>query len=93
MGTHTMAAHQVSCASHFMAIPSFACYLRICRESNSGPLITQLSFQVMLQTFGMCTVWGEPLSQTAQSFMPELIYGVNRSLPKVSVTHSQYYKP
>ncbi|KAM1242692.1 hypothetical protein ACFX2G_035022 [Malus domestica] len=39
--------------------------------------------QVMIQTFFICTVWGEPLSQTAQSFMPELIYGVKRSLPKV----------
>ncbi|KAB5541490.1 hypothetical protein DKX38_014464 [Salix brachista] len=38
--------------------------------------------QVMLQIMGMCTVMGEPLSQTAQSFMPELIYGVNRSLEK-----------
>ncbi|KDP41729.1 hypothetical protein JCGZ_26747 [Jatropha curcas] len=38
--------------------------------------------QVLLQTYSMCTVWGEPLSQTAQSFMPELIYGVNRSLIK-----------
>ncbi|KAJ6692763.1 PROTEIN DETOXIFICATION 44 CHLOROPLASTIC-RELATED [Salix purpurea] len=38
--------------------------------------------QVMLQIMGMCTVMGEPLSQTAQSFMPELIYGVNRSLKK-----------
>ncbi|KAK6916623.1 Multi antimicrobial extrusion protein [Dillenia turbinata] len=38
--------------------------------------------QVMIQIFGMCVVWGEPLSQTAQSFMPELIYGVNRSLEK-----------
>ncbi|KAJ6906240.1 protein DETOXIFICATION 46 [Populus alba x Populus x berolinensis] len=38
--------------------------------------------QVMLQIMGMCTVLGEPLSQTAQSFMPELIYGVNRSLEK-----------
>ncbi|KAM1683186.1 hypothetical protein EV1_034078 [Malus domestica] len=38
--------------------------------------------QVMIQTFFICTVWGEPLSQTAQSFMPELIYGVKRSLPK-----------
>jgi len=37
----------------------------------------------MLQIMGMCTVLGEPLSQTAQSFMPELIYGVNRSLEKV----------
>lgn len=31
----------------------------------------------------MGTVWGEPLSQTAQSFMPELIYGAKQSLKKV----------
>ncbi|XP_061340594.1 protein DETOXIFICATION 46, chloroplastic-like isoform X2 [Gastrolobium bilobum] len=43
---------------------------------------TVAAHQVMLQTFSMCTVWGEPLSQTAQSFMPELIYGANRSLSK-----------
>ncbi|XVF67793.1 hypothetical protein PTKIN_Ptkin10aG0150500 [Pterospermum kingtungense] len=43
---------------------------------------TVAAHQVMLQTFGMCTIWGEPLSQTAQSFMPELIHGVNRSLAK-----------
>lgn len=36
----------------------------------------------------MCTVWGEPLSQTAQSFMPEFLFGVNRSLPKVRHTQS-----
>ncbi|KAF7810839.1 protein DETOXIFICATION 46, chloroplastic-like [Senna tora] len=44
---------------------------------------TMAAHQVMVQTFCSCTVWGEPLSQTAQSFMPELLYGVNRSLPKV----------
>lgn len=38
--------------------------------------------QVMVQTYTMCTVWGEPLSQTAQSFMPEMIYGVKRNLSK-----------
>ncbi|CAI0437836.1 unnamed protein product [Linum tenue] len=38
--------------------------------------------QVMSQVFGMCGVWGEPISQTAQSFMPELIYGSNRNLSK-----------
>ncbi|CAI9103729.1 OLC1v1002267C1 [Oldenlandia corymbosa var. corymbosa] len=38
--------------------------------------------QVMIQLYCMCAVWGEPLSQTAQSFMPELLYGANRSLPK-----------
>ncbi|RDX75154.1 Protein DETOXIFICATION 46, chloroplastic [Mucuna pruriens] len=43
---------------------------------------TMAAHQVMVQTYTMCTVWGEPLSQTAQSFMPELIYGANRSLLK-----------
>ncbi|KGN61843.1 protein DETOXIFICATION 46, chloroplastic [Cucumis sativus] len=43
---------------------------------------TMAAHQVMIQTFCMCTVWGEPLSQTAQSFMPGLINGVNRSLDK-----------
>ncbi|KAI3933684.1 hypothetical protein MKW92_030107 [Papaver armeniacum] len=38
--------------------------------------------QVMIQVYCMCTVWGEPLSQTAQSFMPELICGINKSLQK-----------
>ncbi|MED6204314.1 Protein DETOXIFICATION 46, chloroplastic [Stylosanthes scabra] len=38
--------------------------------------------QVMIQMYSMCVVWGEPLSQTAQSFMPELLYGFNRSLKK-----------
>ncbi|XP_030531939.1 protein DETOXIFICATION 46, chloroplastic-like isoform X2 [Rhodamnia argentea] len=38
--------------------------------------------QVMIQMYSMCMVWGEPLSQTAQSFMPELMYGRTRSLEK-----------
>ncbi|KAI9127687.1 hypothetical protein K1719_000680 [Acacia pycnantha] len=46
---------------------------------------TMAAHHVMVQTFCMCTVWGEPLSQTAQSFMPELISGVNRSLEKARV--------
>ncbi|XP_044488726.1 protein DETOXIFICATION 46, chloroplastic-like [Mangifera indica] len=46
---------------------------------------TMAAHQVMIQTYCMCTVWGEPLSQTAQSFMPELIYGVNRSLVKAKM--------
>ena len=41
----------------------------------------------MIQMYSMCVVWGEPLSQTAQSFMPELMYGVDRSLSKVSDIH------
>ncbi|OVA06169.1 Multi antimicrobial extrusion protein [Macleaya cordata] len=43
---------------------------------------TIAAHQVMIQVYCMCTVWGEPLSQTAQSFMPELICGVNKSLEK-----------
>ncbi|KAJ6707932.1 PROTEIN DETOXIFICATION 46 CHLOROPLASTIC [Salix viminalis] len=41
--------------------------------------------QVMIQSYGMCSVWGQPLSQTAQSFMPELIYGINRNLSKARI--------
>ncbi|PNY04092.1 MATE efflux family protein chloroplastic-like [Trifolium pratense] len=40
--------------------------------------------QVMLQIYMLCAICGEPLSQTAQSFMPEMMYGVNRSLAKDS---------
>lgn len=43
--------------------------------------------QVMIQMYGMCVVWGEPLSQTAQSFMPELLSGSTRNLEKVSDFH------
>ncbi|XP_059296881.1 protein DETOXIFICATION 46, chloroplastic-like isoform X2 [Lycium ferocissimum] len=43
---------------------------------------TVAAHQVMVQLFMICAVWGEPLSQTAQSFMPELLYGVNRNLSK-----------
>lgn len=43
---------------------------------------TVAAHQVMVQLFMICAVWGEPLSQTAQSFMPELLYGVNRNLLK-----------
>ncbi|XP_059454409.1 protein DETOXIFICATION 46, chloroplastic-like [Corylus avellana] len=50
--------------------------------STSTGTHTMAAHQVMVQTFCMCTVWGEPLSQTAQSFMPELIYGVGRNLEK-----------
>ncbi|KAM7263075.1 hypothetical protein ACFE04_000758 [Oxalis oulophora] len=43
---------------------------------------TVAAHQVLLQTYSMSTVWGEPLSQTAQSFMPELLYGAQRNLSK-----------
>lgn len=44
--------------------------------------ITVAAHQVMINVYCMCTVWGEPLSQTAQSFMPEFLHGLNRSLEK-----------
>ncbi|XP_059647624.1 protein DETOXIFICATION 46, chloroplastic isoform X2 [Cornus florida] len=43
---------------------------------------TVAAHQIMIQMYSMFAVWGEPISQTAQSFMPELIYGANRSLAK-----------
>eukprot|EP00268_Persea_americana_P050532 TRINITY_DN5498_c0_g2_i1.p1 TRINITY_DN5498_c0_g2~~TRINITY_DN5498_c0_g2_i1.p1 ORF type:complete len:557 (-),score=78.18 TRINITY_DN5498_c0_g2_i1:285-1784(-) len=43
---------------------------------------TIAAHQVMIGVFCMCTVWGEPLSQTAQSFLPEFIYGVHQNLMK-----------
>ncbi|EPS69191.1 hypothetical protein M569_05574, partial [Genlisea aurea] len=50
--------------------------------ANSMGTKVGAAHQVMIQLYCMCAVFGEPLSQTAQSFMPELIYGVNRSLRK-----------
>ncbi|KAI8016376.1 hypothetical protein LOK49_LG05G01998 [Camellia lanceoleosa] len=40
---------------------------------------TVAAHQVVMQLYGMCTVFGGPLCQTAQSFMPRLMYRVNRS--------------
>ncbi|PRQ23961.1 putative multi antimicrobial extrusion protein [Rosa chinensis] len=59
-----------------------AFYSLIVYFATSMGTYTMAAHQVMIQTFMICTVWGEPLSQTARSFMPQLIYGVNRSLPK-----------
>ncbi|XP_062076881.1 protein DETOXIFICATION 46, chloroplastic-like [Humulus lupulus] len=44
--------------------------------------LTVAAHQVMIQMYGICVVWGEPLSQTAQSFIPEMLYGLNPSLEK-----------
>ncbi|XP_074313253.1 protein DETOXIFICATION 46, chloroplastic-like [Silene latifolia] len=43
---------------------------------------TIAAHQVLNQIFHICAVWGEPLSQTSQSFMPELLFGANRNLAK-----------
>ncbi|XP_065869080.1 protein DETOXIFICATION 46, chloroplastic-like [Euphorbia lathyris] len=50
--------------------------------ATSMGTLSLAAHQVMIQAFMTCTVWGEPLSQTAQSFMPELMYGSNRSLAR-----------
>ncbi|XP_042416891.1 protein DETOXIFICATION 46, chloroplastic-like isoform X3 [Zingiber officinale] len=60
-----------------------AFYSLITYSATSMGTITLAAHQVMVNVFCMFTVWGEPLSQTAQSFMPELIHGVNRSLQKM----------
>ena len=76
------------------SVTPFLCFLSAhFRKPNSWPVRTQLLFQVMVQIYCTCTVWGEPLSQTAQSFMPGLIHGANRSVAKVCVVAlSQYHK-
>ncbi|KAI4297656.1 hypothetical protein L6164_037538 [Bauhinia variegata] len=63
-------------------ISKVAFYALLIYFATSMGTHTMAAHQVMVQTFCMCTVWGEPLSQTAQSFIPELIFGVNRSLAK-----------
>ncbi|KAF4375443.1 hypothetical protein F8388_024102 [Cannabis sativa] len=59
-----------------------AFYTLLVYFATSMGTITTAAHQVMIQNCFMCTVWGEPLSQTAQSFMPELIHGVKRNLEK-----------
>ncbi|ESQ53152.1 hypothetical protein EUTSA_v10024859mg [Eutrema salsugineum] len=59
---------------------AFYSFIIYCATSMGTHVLA--AHQVMAQTFRMCNVWGEPLSQTAQSFMPEMLYGANRNLPK-----------
>ncbi|KAK4774708.1 hypothetical protein SAY86_009643 [Trapa natans] len=54
-------------------------------SATSLGTLTVAAHQVVVQTFFMGTVWGEPLCQTAQSFMPELIYGAKRNLKKAQM--------
>ncbi|KAK1572293.1 hypothetical protein Q3G72_030298 [Acer saccharum] len=62
-----------------------AFYSLITYYATAMGTFTVAAHQVMIQTYGMFVVWGEPLSQTAQSFMPELLYGVDRSLEKAKM--------
>jgi Na+-driven multidrug efflux pump len=59
---------------------AFYSFIIYCATSMGTHVLA--AHQVMAQTYRMCNVWGEPLSQTAQSFMPEMLYGANRNLPK-----------
>ncbi|GAV62375.1 MatE domain-containing protein [Cephalotus follicularis] len=65
-----------------MMISKVAFFSLIMYFATSMGTYTAAAHQVMIQTFFTCTVWGEPLSQTAQSFMPGFLYGINRSLAK-----------
>lgn len=46
--------------------------------------------QVMVGIYGLCAVWGEPLAQTAQSFMPPLMYGSQKNLKQVNPCHFNF---
>ncbi|KAB2042922.1 hypothetical protein ES319_D02G251500v1 [Gossypium barbadense] len=61
-----------------MMMAKVAFYALIIYFATNMGTHTAAAHQVMIQTYCMCTVWGEPLSQTAQSFMPELLYGINK---------------
>ncbi|CAN8276611.1 unnamed protein product [Cochlearia groenlandica] len=59
---------------------AFYSFIIYCATSMGTHVLA--AHQVMAQTFRMCNVWGEPLSQTAQSFMPEMLYGANRNITR-----------
>ncbi|KAJ0008048.1 hypothetical protein Pint_29018 [Pistacia integerrima] len=65
-----------------MMMSKVAFYTLITYFAASMGTLTLATHQVMVQTFLMCSVWGGPLSQTAQSFMPEFLYGLKWSLAK-----------
>ncbi|XP_031251890.1 protein DETOXIFICATION 46, chloroplastic-like [Pistacia vera] len=67
-----------------MMMSKVAFYTLITYFAASMGTLTLATHQVMVQTFLMCSVWGGPLSQTAQSFMPEFLYGLKWSLAKVA---------
>ncbi|KAJ6409818.1 hypothetical protein OIU84_009327 [Salix udensis] len=77
-----MIVFRLAAPAFIMMISKVAFFSLIVYFVTSMDTLTLAAHQVMIQAFFMCTVWGEPLSQTAQSFMPELMYGINRSLEK-----------
>lgn len=77
-----MIVFRLAAPAFIMMISKVAFFSLIVYFVTSMDTLALAAHQVMIQAFFMCTVWGEPLSQAAQSFMPELMYGVNRSLEK-----------
>ncbi|KAB5541489.1 hypothetical protein DKX38_014463 [Salix brachista] len=77
-----MIVFRLAAPAFIMMISKVAFFSLIVYFVTSMDTLTLAAHQVMIQAFFMCTVWGEPLSQAAQSFMPELMYGINRSLEK-----------
>ncbi|GAB4853845.1 multi antimicrobial extrusion (MATE) (TC 2.A.66.1) [Ancistrocladus abbreviatus] len=73
----------ITIASKILSAVLVAFYSLLVYFATSKGTHVVAAHQVLAQTFSMSAVWGEPLSQTAQSFMPELMYGVNRSLAKL----------
>ncbi|KAI8032919.1 hypothetical protein LOK49_LG01G02689 [Camellia lanceoleosa] len=84
--------HSMACNACWMGCSTckVAFYSLIVYFATSMGTHTLAAHQVMMQLCGMCTVFGEPLSQTAQSFMPELMYGVNQNLAEDLGTCVEY---
>ncbi|KAK1437891.1 hypothetical protein QVD17_03691 [Tagetes erecta] len=73
---------KLSAPVFMMMMSKVAFYSLLIYFATSMGTQTVAAHQVLVQIYSMFTVGGEPLSQTAQSFMPELIYGAKRSLSK-----------
>ncbi|CAN0891369.1 Protein DETOXIFICATION 46, chloroplastic [Linum grandiflorum] len=65
-----------------MMISKVAFFSLLVYFTTSMSTLTVAAHQVVIQVFMMGTVWGEPLCQTAQTFMPELLYGMKQSLTR-----------
>lgn len=77
-----LAIFELAAPVFVMMMSKVAFFTLLTYFATSMGTITLAAHQVMIQTLMMCTVWGEPLAQTAQSFMPEFLYGINRNLEK-----------
>ncbi|OMO74386.1 Multi antimicrobial extrusion protein [Corchorus capsularis] len=73
---------QIAAPVFIMMMSKVAFYVLIIYFATNMGTYTVAAHQVMIQMYSMCTVVGEPLAQAAQSFMPELLCGINKNLPK-----------